>query len=180
MLISKQQQFMLEILQRLGCVRKEQLASLLRARFFPEGRTFPPDYVDTLLRQFRYCGIELCADADVVSLPGKAVYRKLLEAIDVMLELSQCQPLEFWAVEKGSVLLRFSTSGKRINLFAVLHADDLKAPYVRAPPALGSDERVVIILSQEEPPTMLPIPNALFYALRQEDGTYRFYAKENT
>ena len=180
MLISKQQQFMLEAVQRLGCMRKEQLATLLRARFFPEGRAFPPDYVNTLLRQFRYCGIELNSDADVVSLPEKVVNRKLLEAIDVMLELSQCRPLEFWAVEKGPILLRFSTSGKRINLFAVLHADDPKTPYVRAPPSLGSDERVVILLSQEEQPTMLPIPNALFYALRQEDGTYRFYAKENT
>ena len=41
MLISKQQKFVLDILQRLGCARNDQLAALLKARFFPPEKAVP-------------------------------------------------------------------------------------------------------------------------------------------
>ncbi len=41
MLISKQQQYVLDILKRLSCAHKKQLEKLLKARFFPEGKLLP-------------------------------------------------------------------------------------------------------------------------------------------
>ena len=102
----------------------------------------------------------------------------ILEAIDVMLELSGAVPSDFWAEAKGAVLLRFSVAGRRISLFAVLHAGDLIGPDARSPPAVSRAERVVVLLSGGGPPPALSIPNTVFYALRQKDGSHRFFARE--
>lgn len=182
MLLSKQQQYLLDTLGRLGCMRKDQIEALLEAAFFTEGKTVPKGFVDTLLRQFRFCNIDLREEGDVVLLPGTRADAHLLEAIDVMLELSQSRPLEFWAERKGPVLLRFSVAGRRVSLFAVLHADDVKGADGRAPPAVSPAERIVILFSGEGKPPALPasMSNTQFYALRQKDGTHRFFSRENT
>ena len=101
-----------------------------------------------------------------------------LEAIDVMLELSGADPSDFWAVGKGPVLLRFSVSGRRVTLFAVLRTGNLLGPDARPPPALSGAERVVVLLADGSPPPVLSIPNTVFYALRQPDGSHRFFARE--
>ena len=41
MLLSKQQQYALDVLRRLGCVRENQLEALLKARFFPPEKAVP-------------------------------------------------------------------------------------------------------------------------------------------
>ena len=178
MLLSKQQRYVLDVLQRLGCARENQIESLLRARFFPPGKAVPPGFVDAMLRQFRCGNIELRRQGDVIFLPGKEPSGRLLEAVDVMLELSGAKPSDFWAEDKGAVLLRFSVAGKRISLFAVLHAASLTGHDARSPPAIGAAERVVVLLPPGAPPPALPIPNTVFYALRQEDGSHRFFARE--
>ena len=180
MLISKQQKFMLDVLGRLGCVRKRQLTALLERAFFPEGKTAPPGFVDTLFRQLRYGNIDLRAEEDVIFLPGKRPNARLLEAIDVMLELSDARPLDYWIDEKEPVLLRFSVDGRRVSLFAVLYADSFMGADVRAPPEFGPTVRLVILLSGESIPPALPVPHTQFYALRQKDGSHRFFSRENT
>ena len=59
MLLSKQQRYVLDVLRRLGCVRKNQLEALLKARFFPPEKAVPPGFLDAMLRQFR------CGDVEV-------------------------------------------------------------------------------------------------------------------
>ena len=171
---------MLDVLQRLGCARQNQLEALLKARFFPPGKAVPPGFLDAMLRQFRHGSVEVRRQDNVIFLPGKTADARRLEAIDVMLELSGVAPSDFWAEAKGAVLLRFSVAGKQVRLFAVLHADDLLGPDVRAPPAVSRAERVVILLTGEGPPPALPIPNTVFYALRQKNGSHRFFAREES
>ena len=180
MLLSKQQRYVLDVLQRLGCARKNQLEALLKARFFPPGKGVSPGLLDAMLRQFRCGNIEVRREGDVIFLPGRQPDERLLEAVDVMLELSGDAPSDFWAEDKGAVLLRFSVAGRRVSLFAVLYTGDLIGPDVRAPPAVSGTERVVVLLSSDSSPPTLPIPNTVFYALRQKDGSHRFFArKEN-
>ena len=88
MLLSKQQQYVLDVLMRLGCVRKNQLEALLKARFFPPEKAVPPGLLDAMLRQFRCGDVEVRRQGDVIFLPEKMPDARLLEAIDVMLELS--------------------------------------------------------------------------------------------
>lgn len=176
MLLSKQQRFVLDMLQCLGCARERQLTALLKARVFPEDKPVPQGFLDAMLRQFRCGNIDLRREDDVIFLPGKRPSSTLLEAIDVMLELSDGNPSDLWSEEKGPVLLRFSVTGKRVSLFAVLHASAITGPDVRAPPAIGKAERVVVLLPEGCPPPALHIPNKVFYALGQKDGTHRFFA----
>ena len=178
MLLSKQQRYVLDVLRRLGCARENQLEALLKARFFPPEKAVPPDFLNAMLRQFRCGDVEMRYQGDVIFLPEKRPDAKLLEAVDVMLELSGAAPSDFWAEDKGVVLLRFSVAGKRVSLCAVLHAGDLLGPDARSPPAVSGAERVVVLLSGGGSPPALPIPNTVFYALRQEDGSHRFFARE--
>ena len=178
MLLSKQQRYVLDVLRRLGCVRENQLEALLKARFFPPEKAVPPGLLEAMLRQFRCGNIELRRQDDVIFLPEKAPDARLLEAIDVMLELSGAVPSDFWAEAMGVVLLRFSVAGRRISLFAVLHAGDLINPDARSPPAVSRAERVVVLLPGDSTPPALSIPNTVFYALRQKDGSHRFFARE--
>ena len=180
MLLSKQQRYVLDVLQRLGCARKNQLEALLKARFFPPEKEVSPGLLDAMLRQFRCGNIEVRREGDVIFLPGRQPDERLLEAVDVMLELSGAAPSDFWAEGGGPVLLRFSVAGRRVGLFAVVHAGGLIGPDARSPPAVSRAERVVVLLPGGSPPPALPIPNTVFYALRQKDGSHRFFArKEN-
>ena len=177
MLLSKQQRYVLDVLQRLGCARGNQLEALLKARFFPPEKAVPPGFLDAMLRQFRCGNMEVRRQGDVIFLPEKTPDARLLEAVDVMLELSGAAPSDFWAECKGAVLLRFSVAGKRVSLFAVFHAGDL-GPDARSPPVVSRAERVVVLLTGDSPPPALPIPNTVFYALRQKEGSHRFFARE--
>ena len=178
MLLSKQQRYVLDVLQRLGCARGNQLEALLKARFFPPEKAVPHGFLDAMLRQFRCGNMEVCRQGDVIFLPDKTPDARLLEAVDVMLELSGAVPSDFWAEDKGAVLLRFSVASKRVSLFAVLHAGDLIGPDARSPPNVSRAERVVVLIPGDSPPPALFIPNTVFYALRQKDGSHRFFARE--
>lgn len=177
MLLTIQQQYMLDVLQRLGCIRRRQLAAMLQARFFSAGTQMPPTMIDAILRQFRCGNIEILTMDDVLLLPGRTADDQLLEAVDIMLELSEARPTDFWAAGTPPILLRFSVTGRRLSLFAVLQAAEPMGPDVRAPPRISKAERVVVLLSDDDNPPSLDIPNHVFYALRQKDGSHRFFAR---
>ncbi|WP_455582544.1 hypothetical protein [Dysosmobacter sp.] len=179
MLLTRQQKYILEIMQKLGAVRIEQLTRMLQMRFFPEGHQVPDGFTERLVRQLIYCGEHLQLQGDVLSLLGKRANEHRLEAVDVMLELSQRNLSDFWAQDDG-LLLRFAVSGRRVSIFAVIHSAALTDAEIRAPPTVGPTERVVILLQGANERPQLPIPNPKFYALRQADGTHRFFTEAET
>ena len=113
MLLSKQQQYVLDVLRRLGCARETQLQALLQARFFPPDKAVPPGFLEAMLRQLRCGSVQVRRQEDVIFLPERPPDERLLEAVDVMLQLSGAAPSDFWAEGGGPVLLRFSVAGRR-------------------------------------------------------------------
>ena len=91
MLLSKQQRYVLDVLQRLGCVRKNQLEALLKVRFFPPEKEVSPGLLDAMLRQFRCGNIEVRREGDVIFLPGRQPDERLLEAGGAYARLYQAQ-----------------------------------------------------------------------------------------
>ncbi|MEG2679753.1 MAG: DUF5697 family protein [Oscillospiraceae bacterium] len=173
MLLTKQQQYILDVIQKLGCVSRRQLAALLRARFCREHPDMAAHLTDVLLRQMRFGNIGLRLEGDLVTLPHIRADPHLAEAVDVMLELSGCEPLDFSAREPPPILLRFTTAGKKISLFAVTYAATALTSAMFAP-----TERVILLHGGDERLKRLPLANKHFYAVLQADGTHRFFSSD--
>lgn len=173
MLLTKQQQYILDVIQKLGCVSRKQLAALLRARFCREHPDMAEHLTDVLLRQMRFGNIGLRLEGGLVTLPHIRADPRLAEAVDVMLELSGGAPLDFYVREPPPILLRFTTAGKKVSLFAVI----CSAMHL-SPAMFGPTERVILLHSGDERPEKLPISNKHFYAVLQADGTHRFFSSD--
>lgn len=172
MLLSVQQKYILEVLRELGCVRRRQLHALVREKFRRPDLEISEARMETMLRQLRTSQESIRIDGKLVRLPAAGPESRRLEAVDVMLELSEGKPQAFTARCQLPELLRFSLEGDKLRLFSVatlsdpLHGDGL---------ARDSPSRVVWISDSGSPPDGLALPRKHFFAARQPDGSHRFY-----
>ena len=172
MLLSVQQKYILAVLRELGCLRKEQLCLLLQGRFdWPDFET-AQRRTEAMLRQLHNGVGEFHSDAQFVWLGNVHPDARRLEAIDVMLELSENHPQDFSAKCQGPELLRFSLDGSSLRLFTVATLSD---PLHSSGPARDSPGRVVWISDSGTPPDQLVLPPKHFFAARQPGGSHRFY-----
>lgn len=172
MLLSKQQQYVLKVLDDLGTIQQSQLTALVATKFCTRRPDIAEPLTSAMLRQLRYGNFPLHIEDDRISLPKARSDPLLIEAISVMLELSENAPLDFSAWHK-SVVLRFSVGGKKISLFAVLSAEVFSDPLI-PPPQISPTERVIFLQTGGDIPRVA-IPNKCFLAVKQADGTHRFF-----
>lgn len=170
MLLSIQQRYILGALEQLGCVRQKQLLILVRGRF-PKMNVSDRS-MDAMLRQLRSGLGNVRMDAEFVWTPGKTPDQRRLEAVDVMLELSEGRPQDFSVSCRSPELLRFSLDGLSLRLFTVATVSD---PLHGAGQARDSPGRVVWISDSGAAPPGLTLPPKHFFAVRQPDGSHRFY-----
>ena len=171
MLLTNQQKFLLDAVKQLGCVREDQLVDLIRPVFCQRRPDIVPILVRSAMSQLRQCGTELRQGGDVFLRPGVLVDSAVLEAVDVMLQLSGCQPADY---KRGTppVLLRFAIqSEKSYSVFLVAKAADRLPENVIAP-----EDRIILLFDGLGQPKALPVSNKQFFAVRQGDGTHRFFA----
>lgn len=170
MLLSNQQKFLLDALETLGGATLGQLTELLRPAFCSEKPEVAPRIVDAAIRQMNCCNIKLCRDEDLVYFPGKRPNHRQLEAVDVMLELSEGRALGY-RCGKPPILLRFSMEKQKVRQFAVITSGaDLYGI------ELHHTERIILLFDGQGKVRSLPVPNKQFYAVRQENGTHLFFA----
>lgn len=95
-----------------------------------------------------------------------------LEAIDVMLELSEGGPQDFTVKLETPRLLRFALGADKLRLFTVALLS-----YAADPQHISRErsERIVWVSNSGTPPQGLALPPKHFFAARQEDGSHRFY-----
>lgn len=108
---------------------------------------------------------------NIVAQVGEHPAAQRIEAIDVMLELSAAQPENFYAVDKHT-LLRFSLGEPGFKRFAIVSGS--------APPPereLRQEETVIVLLPNGAKPE-LSYARPIIFAIRQEDGTHRFFARK--
>ncbi len=172
MLLSVQQKYILAVLRELGCLRKRQLCVLVRGHFdWPDLET-AQRRVDAMLRQLRSGFGELSTDAEFVWLGNALPDAHHLEAVDVMLELSEGRPQDFSMRCQSPEILRFALDGNSLRLFTVATLSD---PLRSGGLARDSPGRVVWISDSGIPPDKLALPPKHFFAARQPDGSHRFY-----
>lgn len=170
MLVTKQQTFLCETLDLLGGARLDQLAALIRPVFCLEQPDIAPRVVDTALRQLHHRNVEIIRDGDLAYYPGKKPDPLFLDAVDVMLELTEANPVSFFR-DSPPILLRFSAQEEKVRLFCVMaQGADLYGAKIY------DTERVILLFDGRSQAQALPVSNKQFLAVRQSDRRHRFYA----
>ena len=171
MLLTKQQKYLLAVLEKLGCAEQRQLAALLQKMF---AFSFLDDAVrvtNACVRQLQMGGLLQIAD-NIVTQVGEQPAAQQIEAIDVMLELSAAQPESFYAVDKH-ILLRFSLGEPSFKQFVIVSGSD-------PPPEheIQQDKKIIALLPDSIKPEAFSYTRPVIFAIRQENGTHRFFARK--
>lgn len=172
MLLSVQQKYILEVLRKLGCVKQDQLHALVRGQFQRPDFEISEARMTAMLRQLRSGLGDFHVDGNFAYLARDQPDTARLEAINVMLELSEGAPQDFTAKVDSPRLLRFALGGDKLKPFSVA-----KLSHVSEPQQLQRErsERVVWISDSGTPPEGLTLPPKHFFAARQMDGSHCFY-----
>lgn len=109
MLLSDQQKYIISVLKQVKYIRLRQLYALTVRHYRKERFEISQHRMDVMLRQLRTGTNFVYFQEDVVCYGKRAVDERYLEAVDVMLELTYCEP-EFFSCERLEPprLLRFT------------------------------------------------------------------------
>ena len=171
MLLTKQQKYLLAALEKLGCAEQRQLAALLQKMFAFSLLNDAVRVTNACVRQMQMGGLLQISDG-IVSQCGKWAIPQRIEAIDVMLELSAAQPQDFYAVDRH-ILLHFSLGEPSFKQFVIVSGSD-------PPPEheIRQDEKSIVLLPDGAKPETFPYTRPVIFAIRQENGTHRFFARK--
>ena len=171
MLLTKQQKYLLAVLEKLGCAEQRQLAALLQKTFAFSSIDDAMRVTGACVRQMQMGGLLQIADALVTQI-GAQPSTQRIEAIDVMLELSAAQPDDFYAVDRHT-LLRFSLGKPSFKQFVIVSGSDPPPEY-----EIRQEEKIIVLLPNGAKPEIFPYTRPVIFAIRQENGTHRFFARK--
>lgn len=171
--VSNQQKYILEILKEFKYLRVRQLYALVQAHYRTQGIKIDERRMEIMLRQMRTGTNYVWLRGDVVSYGDRRIDPRLLEALDVMLELTKAQP-GFYSKDglHEPFLLRFTGNGKGAGyLFSVAWLD--AATHIATVPRMKGER--IIWISESGSFGEIDLPRHHFFAARQKDGTHRFF-----
>ena len=171
MLLTKQQKYLLAVLEQLGCAEQRQLAALLQKTFAFSSHEDAVRVTNACVRQMQMGGLLRIVDG-LVNLCGEQSVPQQIAAIDVMLELSAAQPESFYAVDKH-ILLRFSLGEPSFKQFVIVSGSD-------PPPEheIQQDKKIIALLPDSIRPEAFSYTRPVIFAIRQENGIHRFFARK--
>ena len=171
MLLTKQQKYLLVVLEKLGCAEQRQLAALLQKTFAFSSHEDAVRVTNACVRQMQMGGLLQISDG-LITQTGGQLNTQRIEAIDVMLELSATQPESFYAVDRH-ILLRFSLGEPSFKQFVIVSGSD-------PPPEheIQQDKKIIALLPDSIKPEAFSYTRPVIFAIRQENGTHRFFARK--
>ena len=171
MLLTKQQKYLLAVLENLCCAEQRQLAALLQKTFAFSSIDDAVRVTGACVRQMQMGGLLQISDG-LITQTGGQLNTQRIEAIDVMLELSAAQPEDFYAVDKH-ILLRFSLGEPSFKQFVIVSGSD-------PPPEreIRRDEKIIVLLPDSIKPEAFSYTRPVIFAIRQENGIHRFFARK--
>ena len=171
MLLTKQQKYLLAVLEKLGCAEQRQLAALLQKTFAFSALDDAVRVTGACVRQMQMGGLLQISDG-LITQTGGQLNTQRIEAIDVMLELSAAQPESFYVVDKH-ILLRFSLGEPSFKQFVIVSGSD-------PPPEheIQQDKKIIALLPDSIKPEAFSYTRPVIFAIRQENGTHRFFARK--
>ena len=176
MLLSDQQKYIISVLKQVKYMRLRQLYSLTVQHYRKGQFEISQHRMDVMLRQLRTGTNFVYFQEDVVCYGKRAVDEHYLEAIDVMLELTYCEP-EFFSCERLEPprLLRFTGQSRKLSFLHTVAWMD--APYRIMAIQRMKGERLIWI-SDRSNGYGIELPRHHILAVRQEDGTHRFFGSQ--
>ena len=171
MLLTKQQKYLLAVLEKLGCAEQRQLAALLQKTFAFSSLDDAVRVTGACVRQMQMGGLLQISNGLVTQTGGQPSPQQI-EAIDVMLKLSAAQPESFYAVDQH-ILLRFALGEPSFKQFTIVSGND-------PPPEreIRQDEKIIALLPDSAKPEKFSYTRPVIFAIRQESGTHRFFARK--
>lgn len=171
MLLTKQQKYLLAVLEKLGCAEQRQLAALLQKIFAFSSLDDAVRVTGACVRQMQMGGLLQISNGLVTQTGGQPSPQQI-EAIDVMLKLSAAQPESFYAVDQH-ILLRFSLGEPSFKQFVIVSGSD-------PPPEheIQQDKKIIALLPDSIKPEAFSYTRPVIFAIRQENGTHRFFARK--
>lgn len=171
MLLTKQQKYLLAVLEKLGCAEQRQLAALLQKTVAFSALDDAVRVTGACVRQMQMGGLLQISDG-LITQTGGQLNTQRIEAIDVMLELSAAQPESFYAVDKH-ILLRFLLGEPSFKQFVIVSGSD-------PPPEheIQQDKKIIALLPDSIKPEAFSYTRPVIFAIRQENGTHRFFARK--
>ena len=171
MLLTKQQKYLLAVLEKLGCAEQRQLAALLQKMFAFSSIDDAVRVTSACVRQMQMGGLLQISNGLVTQTGGQPSPQQI-EAIDVMLELSAAQPQDFYAVDRH-ILLCFSLGEPSFKQFVIVSGSD-------PPPEheIQQDKKIIALLPDSIKPEAFSYTRPVIFAIRQENGTHRFFARK--
>ena len=156
MLLSNQQKYIISVLRQIKYIRSCQLCALTAQHYRPQGIEISQHRMDVMLRQLRAGTNSVRLQEDIVCY-GKCT-------VDP----------RFFASERleSPFLLRFAGSGEELSyLFTVAWMD--------TPERIHATSRMkgerIIWISDRRDSRGIALPRHHIFAVRQEDGTHRFF-----
>lgn len=173
MLLSKPQKYMIDTLKELKYLRASQLHALTRNAFQPQ-MNIAPHHTEIMLRQLRTVTNVVRIKEDIVSYGERSPDARRLEAIDVMLELTENKPSYFSCQGILSPRLLCFTGSNELKgtLFSVAW---LETPMQIVTISRMKGERIIWLSNTITPETLGVLPQHHFFAQLQNDDSHRYF-----
>ena len=154
MLLTKQQKYLLAVLEKLGCAEQRQLAALLQKTFAFSSIDDAVRVTNACVRQMQMGGLLQISDNIVSHCGERAVSQS------------------FYAVDKH-ILLRFLLGEPSFKQFVIVSGSD-------PPPEheIQQDKKIIALLPDSIKPEAFSYTRPVIFAIRQENGTHRFFARK--
>ena len=174
MILTNQQKYIVEVLN----LRVRQLHAMMQAHFGPLGIEIGEHRLNVMLRQLRMASNFVFLKKDLITYGQREISEHYLEAIDVMLELTENTPI-FYSQDRllEPCLLRFGGDGEMLGLLFSVTWLDIPGRIAAAPRMKG--ERIIWITDCVDMGS-INLPKHHFFAHRQQDGTHRFYGSSES
>ena len=178
MILTNQQKYIVEVLKQLKYLRVRQLHAMMQAHFGPLGIEIGEHRLNVKLRQLRMASNFVFLKKDLITYGQREISEHYLEAIDVMLELTENTPI-FYSQDRllEPCLLRFGGDGEMLGLLFSVTWLDIPGCIAAAPRMKG--ERIIWITDCVDMGS-INLPKHHFFAHRQQDGTHRFYGSSES
>lgn len=179
MLLSIQQRYILELLKKTGYMRYNQLYILTREYFKRSEMELEisAKRMEVMLNQMRNINVKIDGDVVRLSLSEPNILR--LEAIDIMLELTDGHVLDFKTRLDYPEILKFISEDEHAKAITVAVLPDDSTTAAEIVEAYKA-KRMVWFSVDGQLPGQLQFPKKHFFAERQKDSSHKFYGCKDT